>query len=321
MVDLYETLGISPATYYRWRKNVTGTRKKPGPEGPPPEILDAMRDEVKTLRHVKRRTYGVDYAFDLFSGIIPRRVIQETINEERLKKNRRERRNMLRYEFIAPQLAWSADFIKVNPAGEVLRVQDERSRCVLGFEMKDPWTDIEVTRFVHQAIQRYGAPMFFKHDLGSVFTSGVFQAMLRAARVMALPNPPYYAPFNGKHERTNGSVRQWLLPLMAQFPTKEEIAAEMREALVDHNEDRRKDALGKRTPKDVYLNDPRLNLDRQKLYVRWDQLREKILTRRKEHQGGEDTLREVEAMRLAAFVVINENKLVRYSRGKEAPEV
>jgi transposase InsO family protein len=296
-------------------------KKKPGPKGPDPEVLQAMRMEIRTLHQVKRRTYGTETIYDLFEGIIPKHVIRETIHEERAKKNRDEKLSAIRYEFVAPQVAWSADFIYVEPAGRALRVQDEASRCVLGFELKEAWTDIDVTRFVNDAIKLCGAPLFFKHDLGSEFTSGVFQAMLRANRVISLPNPPYYPKANGKHERTNQAVRQWLLPLYAKFPSKEDVISEMRLALLDHNQDRKKEILGNRTPQEVYMNAKRVNLPNENLFPRWDQLKEKLLKGKPGQSRIVQALGELEAMRLAALIVLRENRLVKYFRGNEAPEV
>ena len=62
-------------------------------------------------------------------------------------------------------------------------------------------------------------------------------------------------------------------------PTLSRVLEQLTQATLDQNEVRPKDVLDKRTPADVFQNEPRANVDRNALYFEWDQLREGILKR------------------------------------------
>jgi transposase InsO family protein len=298
-----------------------GGKQRPGPKGVDPEVAQEMMEEIMALDHVKRRTWGTETIYEKYHGVIPKNKISQAIEEGRRRTNKQRRESAQRYEFVAPDLVWSDDFIKIKDGGRVLRVQDECSRVIFGYEQRQEWTDGLVARFVAATFERYGRPLFFKHDLGSEFRSGIFQSLLRGWEVMALPNPPYYAQYNGKHERTNKSVRFWLASHAADWPSLDEVLEEMAGALMDHNEDRPKEVLGKRTPQEVYENEPRVQLDRLVLYREWERLKEKLIKEHVTYSGKMERVGEMEAMRIAALVLLKRHKLIRYQTGPEAPEV
>lgn len=242
------------------------------------------------------------------------------LDERRDAEGRVKRPHVRGYEFVAPQVTYSTDFISVRPRGRVLRVQDERSRYWLGFAHKDHWPDQDVAAFVEEIFKKFGPSLFFKHDLGGEFRGADFQEMLRRHKVIAVPNPPYYPKFNGKNERSNLAARQWLAPTEQDRPTLNQIWEQMTQATLDQNDGRPKKILGGRTPSDVFHNEPRVQVDREKLYSEWDALREETLRRvfpnpRRQEAAG------LESMRLAALVVVKKHELIRYSSKPEAPKV
>lgn len=323
VIQLCRKLSLSRASYYRWRRASTHVSDRPGPKEPEPHVLEAMRHDVRKLRHVRRRTWGTETIYDKYGGVIPRRVIAETIAEERLDVNRARRAAARRYEFAAPDVAWSTDFIHLSGEGRSLRLQDEYSRYVLGFEMLRTWTGAGVARFVSDGFNQAGAPLVFKFDHGSELISEEVHAMLARRQVIELPSPLHWPRFNGKHERTNGAVRQWLLPLKTwmKTPSRPVLVDEMRDALVDHNEDRPKQVLGGRTPWEAYRDGERLAIDRVELYLRWTERVDQILNRREASSSTIGPSAVMQARRLAALAVLREHKLVRYVTGSEGPEV
>lgn len=320
-------MGHSLASHYRWKAEAGGPGK-PGPKGPDPDVLSCMLEEVEILDHVKRRTWGTDYIYQEYESIIPKNVIQRAIEEARKRKNRIDRAATSSYEFVARNIAWSEDFIEVKPAGKVLRVQDDFARLALGSEHRTAWTGGDVSRFLDAGFRRYGKPYFFKHDWGSEFRNGVFQAFLRGNGVISFPSPPYSPWYNGKMERQNGAVRFWLASTAQDRPTLEEVLEEIRLSQLDNNLDRRKDVLGRRTPEETYAGSEDVQLDRQALYKEWDALKEKLVKspgRSASRQAGvtawdQERPGEFVAMRLASIILLRKYRLVRYTSGPEAPE-
>lgn len=258
--------------------------------------------------------------YDLLGGVIARSKINEVLDERRNAEGRVKRPQARRYEFVAPQVTYSADFIAVRPRGRVLRVQDDRARFTLGFAHQDRWPDAEVALFAEDIFAKHGPSLFFKHDLGGEFRGADFQAMLRRHKVIAVPSPPYYPKFNGKNERANLAARKWIAPTESDRPTLTRVIEQLTQATLDQNEVRPKDVLGGRTPVEVFQNEPRVDVDRDVIYSEWEALKQDIF-RRSSPDGARREAAEMEAMRLAALVIVKKYKLVRYPFGPEVPKV
>jgi len=321
VADLCKTLSLPRSTLYRWEadpEKESGSASKEAPAA----LVWAMRDDVRRLDHVKRRTYGTATIYRVYEGVIPRSVIADTIREERSRHCRIERDRALRYEFSAVNLAQSVDFIDVRGGGRVYRVQEEYARYTLGYKHRMEWPAHEVARFTQGIFARWGFPYVLKHDLGPEFRSGVFQAMLRAYKILPLPNPPWWPRANGKHERRNLDMDQWMLPFADERLPVEEVLAELGGAVEDNNEIRPREILGWKTPLRVFETGPRVKLNREELYAQWSRHKEKLMFSRTGARGiivepGD----EFAAMRLATMAVLIERRLVRFFFGRGGPEV
>ena len=318
IMETCEAVEVSRATVYRWRQPGGAAPQAPGPKGLDPDIVATMIDEIRELRHRKRRTYGTEAVYASFSGLIPCSVVEEAIRLERMDRNRLEKLSAKRYEFSAPQVAWSTDFIKVI-AGRVMRLDDDCTRFSLGCAYRETWPDDEVARFIDDGFSKYGPPLVFKFDRGPEFINVVVQTVLRAKLVIALPSPPHYPQANSKQERKNRSVRCWLRDLEGEKLTAEQTLDEVSASLVDLNH-RPMEVLRGASPRDAYAQWPQMSVDRATLYQEWDGLREKLLT---ERFGGRkiEMRHELEAMRIAALTVLRKHKLVWYGSRPEVPGV
>lgn len=279
-----------------------------------------MEWEIRSFDRSKDGHWGTKPMYEALGALIPRSKIDEVLDERRKAEGRVSRPHSRTYEFVAPRVAYSTDFVSVRPRGRVLRIQDERARYTLGFAHRDHWPEEEVATFVHTIILKHGVPLFFKHDRGGEFRSGVVQAMLRSFLIIAVPSPPYYPRFNGKNERANLTARQWIAPTEADRPSLARVIEKLTQGTLDENDMRVKAVLGGRTPADVFENEPAASVDRQALYSDWDAQREEIL-RRYSPDGVRREAAELEAMRLAALVVVKKYNLVRYPEKPEAPKV
>lgn len=279
-----------------------------------------MSQEVRAFDREKRGTWGEEPMYEELGGVVSRSLIQKVLDERRKAEGRVKRPRSRSYEFASPGVTYSTDFIAVRPRGRVLKVQDDRARYLLGFAHQDRWPDDDVTAFTEEILNKHGDPYFFKHDLGSEFRSGTFQAMLRRRVIVAVPSPPYYPKFNGKNERRNQGDRKWIAPTEADRPSVARVIEELTQATLDQNTARRKDVLGGRTPAEVWESEPRVTVDRAVMYSEWDRLREDILKRNPPNPSRQSTA-EMEAMRLAAIVVVKRHQLVRYTQSPEVPEV
>lgn len=276
-----------------------------------------MMQEIRAFDRKKRGTWGQGAIYEAFGGTISKTLIDRVLDERRKAEGRR-RRSTMKVEFVSPGIAYATDFMSVRPRGRVLKTQDERARLGLGFKHQDHWPEEEVASFQAEIFKAHGAPYFFKHDRGSEFTGAVFQWMLRQHRVIAVPSPTHYPKFNGKMERANLADRKWIAPTEADRPSLARVIEELTQSTLDQNLTRRKSPLGGKTSMEVWEHEKRVIVDRDALYSEWDRLREEILVRKLPNFDRRLSA-EMEAMRLAAIVVIRNHGLVK--RWPEAPEV
>ena len=307
-------LGIHRSSYYDWRRPKPAPAKRSGPPGPPPALLRAMQDDVRRLDHVKRRTWGTATIYEDYQGLIPRRVIQKTIRQERRAANRIDRAGAQQYEFCEVGVAFSVDFKKVLIPGRLIRVQDERSRCMLDRAHRRSWPAEEVTRWVRGVFERTERPLVVKHDRGTEFDSRVFQDMLQELKIVALPSPGAWPRYNGKHERWNKDIQQWLIPAAQGHLDPDQVLEEVDLAIEDLNEIKPRRKLGWRTPLEVYKTSPRVKIDREDFYRQWLDYRHRM---RLKHAGDRGIITdELTVLRLAAVAVLQEHGLLKYYSGR-----
>jgi hypothetical protein len=284
--------------------------------------MGAMADDVRRLCHVKNRSWGTETVYENYFGMIPRRVIAATIYKERSWRNKVDKEKALLYEFAAVGVAFSLDFIDVRAGGRILRMKEEKSRADLHSEHRAQWLAKDVTQWTGYRFREGDAPYVVKFDWGSEFRSHEFQFMLKENKVIALPSPPWYPQANGKLERANRDIQQWLAPLANEDLSPAEILAEVDRAVEDLNHIRPREILGYRTPFEVFSTSPRLGLDRDALYEEWTAhlqgLRLKSVFLR-----GIIPPRDLDftSMRLAAMAVLQGHGLLHYFRGPGGPKV
>lgn len=255
-----------------------------------------------------------------YRGAVPRRWIADTLREERRYWNREKRSRIRRYEFAAVGVADAADFIHVQ-GGRVIFAQEQRCRALLDREFREAWEDRDVCLFLDRVYRKYGKPYFQKLDRGPELRSPTMMSYLRGAKVIPIPSPSRYPQANGKLERANGTIKRWANPLDGSLPAREDVLAEIDRALREHNEELPKDVLGNRTPAEVYRQDPRTSIDRMRIYREWSALKDRLLSEWRLKKGSLHDGDELDAMRIAAYRILEKWNLVVYSQGSEAPEV
>jgi hypothetical protein len=131
--------------------------------------------------------------------------------------------------------------------------------------------------------------------------------------VIALPSPARRPQYNGKNERQNQHVQDWLMPLAQAGLTRNEWLNELQQASEDMNELRPRGIFGNRTPMEVYFLTPRLPLDGDALYEEWSERGRELDLKRQYRRGMvfEGDLK-LDSMRIAAVAVLQKHSLLRY---------
>jgi transposase InsO family protein len=125
------------------------------------------------------------------------------------------------YHWMKRNVCWSMDTMMIRFMGGwlyALLVVEETSRMILGYKLVEEKLGIYARELLLTTIALMKVkPLVLKHDRGSEFENGYFLGALRDNKIVSLPSPGYYAPFNSIMERSNRIIRRFTAPLEARY--------------------------------------------------------------------------------------------------------
>lgn len=154
-----------------------------------------------------------------------------------------------RYRFLRPGAAWCLDFCELRAGGlkaSLLLVLDDCTRQILAWRLVSARSTAGVLATLKQTMADVGKPLLVKADNGPEFRSA-FRAGLLSLGVAALNSPYYYAPFNGKVERTFRGLRRFLR-CRPQALSMAALEHQIARWVYEHNTLCVSESLGLRTP-------------------------------------------------------------------------
>lgn len=165
----------------------------------------------------------------------------------------REKPHDLRTRFLARDVMWSSDYVETPDGRKLLKTLDEASRYRLGWDAADTETAQSVVNHARRIIERMGrAPLAWKYDHGSAFTSKAFQALLAEHGIAGYPIPPRAPWANGRTERDHQELLNWLAPLKTL--SGEELTREIDDGMMMLNFVKPRAALGFKTSAKAYFD-------------------------------------------------------------------
>jgi len=214
-----------------------------------------------------------------------------------------------KYEIAAPMVMWSEDGTSFRERGrkkELLVLQDECSRYKINRRLASGSASaIDVTDYLKEAFDRYGAPLVLKHDGGSIFHDKEVEKLLEEHDVVELTSPPYYPPFNGKKERSMRDIKSY-----ERAVRKHGKGASLLEridiTMHDLNEERPRPVLGGSTAREVF-EQGKISLPSRKRF------KMEVETRRLELEARAGSRKEIHAARRRAVIeVLSRYKLLNW---------
>jgi len=125
------------------------------------------------------------------------------------------------YGWLKRNTCWSIDTMMVRFMGGwiyALLMVEETSRLLLSYRLCERKLGIYAQELLLSTIIRLNKkPLVVKHDRGSEFENDDFQQALQENRILSLPSPGHYAPFNSICERSNRLVRKFTMPLEMRY--------------------------------------------------------------------------------------------------------
>ena len=300
-----KTLGTSIAGYakavkynrktlYNWKRREKDNQlqdKKPIAHNIPLKTDQETREKIIRVYKQHKGRYGCKTICQILTG-----VSASTVNRV-IKADKRAKAK--RYEFAAPDTCWGGDVLCIKRRqGNLLIWQDEASRHKLIWDLGKEVNARVVKTVLEKAFTAYQVPLVIKHDNGKIFLADEVQDFLKANGVISLPNPPYYAMYNGKVERGLREIREWIKDVEEkESPTYNEIYQGVARAVYEENEVRPRLIFEGRTSSQVYRYNQRLKIDRKELLSEIEELEKKLINGLKASKGGESIERK--ARRLA----------------------
>jgi hypothetical protein len=161
-----------------------------------------------------------------------------------------------RWCFAPGTKAWTADFTSLLKTDafklQLLTVSDQRSRYLLHSMLYLNTSSAIVARDLEDLFIRFGKPGFVKADNGPEFRIDLREHLSDLA-VYLFNSPEYYGQFNGAHERIHRKLKAFIDDFEShQNLTK--LVAQIQEFVDQYNYKMTMDALGGKTPADIFLS-------------------------------------------------------------------
>lgn len=274
--------GISPKTGYKWKRRFEAEGKSGlcdvsrRPHRSPAQAPEAVVCELVRLKQA-HRTWGPRKIHDLYRrlhGAPPsvstcKRILAKAGLVEPRRVRRQSETGHLRLGVVAqaPNDVWTVDFKGWWRTGdgercEPLTVRDAHSRCVLCAQAMARNTAELVRLQFERLFQANGLPRVIRSDNGPPFAAprALFGLSRLAAWWLALGidldrSRPGHPQDNGAHERMHRDLRAEVQAWKAGSVTEQQAALDLwRETF---NRQRPHEALGMKTPAEVYVRSSR----------------------------------------------------------------
>jgi len=151
---------------------------------------------------------------------------------------------------------WSSDFVRIGWGWLLLKTLEEMSGYVLGWDLVKSENAAAVLEHAESILERMGrAPLVWKYDHGSAFTSEAFQGLLEHDQIVPYPIAPHSPWVNGRTERDHQEVHNWLIPFEGRELSREELEREIDEGMWVRNFIKPRACLGFRKSAELYFSE------------------------------------------------------------------
>lgn len=154
-------------------------------------------------------------------------------------------------DIVKPNTTWSMDFMSDSLYSgrryRLLNVIDEFNREMLDVEIDTSLPALRVIKTLERICDRRGYPEAIRVDNGPEFISHKLEEWCGSKNISLQFNRPGTPTDNARIERFNGSFRRELLDVYI-FNSLSEVRVMAEEWMIDYNNERSHDSLGKLTP-------------------------------------------------------------------------
>jgi len=228
LTELCAALDVPYSTVRRWHdreRKEEPVLHTPGPRKIVPLRLEEISDKVQSLTHRRKLSYGTGALYQRYAASISRRELQTLVRGDREDITRQDRQALRRIEWHVPNLVWAMDDLEcsIRDTDEqklyAHRLQDLASRYKFYPLTGEFPCGEKIAGHLAAQFNRYGAPLLLKRDHGGNLNHPSVNAVLEDYYVLPLPSPPYYAPYNGAMEESQGEFQKGLQEKLSPHTT------------------------------------------------------------------------------------------------------
>jgi putative transposase len=269
-------LGVSPANYYRWRKEAQRTKSLPPAPARPVQAYEATDEEKLALRSYALKHPGIRHRelawrmVDEDVVYLSQSTVYRVLKDQNLVSPWRRRQKRTREEkekATRPDERWATDLMYVEVSGRKyyqLNFLDEYSRYIVHHElltnMEGGTVSLEAQRAIERFLQERGGEipaegmLEIRSDNGSCYISRDFRTVLDEHGLSHNTIKPHCPEENGIMERANRTFREALdgEDLTDLYQARDV----MKRIIAWYNRERLHRALGYLRPIDYYRGDP-----------------------------------------------------------------
>jgi transposase InsO family protein len=294
-----QQLGVSSASYYRWRKEERWSKKIPAEPMRPVQAYEATDEEKRAVRTYALKHPGIRHRelawrmVDEEVAFLSPSTVYRILKGENLVCPWTRRKKRTREEDEKAQRAdeiWASDLMYVQIGGRMyylLNFLDEYSRTIVHHALVPSMDGMTVSVEAQAAIERLlrekggetppGGMPRMRSDNGSCYISREFRGVLDEHGLGHQRIKPHCPEENGIIERSNRTLREALDDL--EFTDLLQARDVIARIIEWYNRERLHSALGYLRPIDYYRGDPRAlhEARRRKMAEARHQRREKNL--------------------------------------------
>jgi hypothetical protein len=216
----YRTLcaqeGVAYASLMRWKDRMARGEPivaPPGPKKVAPLDLEALRQELRVLRHGRKRTEGTGPLYQEHQDRISRRDLGRLVAEERQRQKQERNRVYHQVSWKVPRLVWAMDDTEYHPdpaypKAYLHNLQDLGSRYTF-----EPLVGLalahgeQIAAHLNELFEAHGPPLFLKRDNGGNLNHTLGGELLEAFLIIPVNSPCYYPQYNGGIEAGNREIK------------------------------------------------------------------------------------------------------------------
>jgi len=216
-------------------------------------ISQELRDRVVELDRRYRSTWDA-HAIAHVLGMSPTTAAKILREERGPRPKRAKEPHTRRTRFKQRDVMWSSDFVRLGWGWLLIKTIDEMSGFRLGWELCRSETAEAAVAHARSIIARMGrAPLVWKYDHGSAFTSDAFQKLLACHKIVPYPTHPRAPWTNGRVERDHQEILNWLIAFEGKEMTRELLEREIDEGMWMLNYIKPRAVLGFKKSAEVYF--------------------------------------------------------------------